>query len=67
MDRTTCQWRPFYATRSGVEGTIYEFTNGHQARRSCYHGCRTRHVQHALTGIAINMECLAPRATRHPH
>ncbi len=36
-----------------------EFINGHQARRSRYHGIRKTHVQHILTGIAINIERLA--------
>ncbi|MEI5035880.1 transposase [Streptomyces sp. S1A(2023)] len=59
-------WRRLYATRSGVEGTIREFINGHQARRSRYHGHRKTHVQHVLTGIAINIERLASRTTRRP-
>ncbi|MFE2056663.1 transposase [Streptomyces sp. NPDC059446] len=61
------QWRRLHATRSGVEGTICEFINGHRARRSRYHGHRKTHVQHVLTGIAINIERLASRTTRHPH
>ncbi|MEU9778840.1 transposase [Streptomyces sp. NPDC047968] len=71
LTRCTAQvrrpWKRLYATRSGVEGTICEFTNGHQARRSRYHGIRKSHVQHILTGIAINIERLASRTTRHPH
>ncbi|MGW5640883.1 transposase [Streptomyces sp. NPDC003832] len=42
-----------YATRSGVEGTICEFVNGHQARRSRYHGLRKTHVQHVLERGAV--------------
>ncbi|WP_435215391.1 transposase [Streptomyces sp. bgisy034] len=49
------------STRSGVEGTICEFANGLQARRSRYHGLHKTHVQHVLTGIAINLERLASR------
>jgi transposase len=66
-DQQDPQWRRLYAIRSGVEGTICEFINGHQARRSRYHGLRKTHVQHVLTGIAINIERLASRASRHPH
>ncbi|MEU5282639.1 transposase [Streptomyces sp. NPDC020755] len=60
------QGRRLYANRSGVEGTICEFINGYQARRSRYHGHRKTHVQHVLTGIAINIERLAARTTRRP-
>jgi transposase len=66
-DQQDSQWRRLYATRSGVEGTICEFINGHRARRSRYHGHRKTHLQHVLTGIAINIERLASRTTRHPH
>ncbi|MFE9341394.1 IS1182 family transposase [Streptomyces sp. NPDC007063] len=66
-DQQDSQWRRLYATRSGVEGTICEFVNGHRARRSRYHGLSKTHVQHVLTGIAINIERLAQRTTRHPH
>ncbi|MFP8963103.1 transposase [Streptomyces nanhaiensis] len=45
--------RRLYATRSGVEGTICGFINGHRARRSRYHGHRKTHLQHVLTGTAI--------------
>ncbi|MEU7314319.1 transposase [Streptomyces sp. NPDC007083] len=65
-DQQDSQRRRLYATRSGVEGTICEFVNGHRARRSRYHGLSKTHVQHVLTGIAINNECLAQRTTRHP-
>ncbi|MDL5199798.1 transposase [Streptomyces sp. ALI-76-A] len=37
-DQQDPQWKRLYATRSGVEGSICEFINGHQARRSRYHG-----------------------------
>ncbi|MDT0382664.1 transposase [Streptomyces sp. DSM 42041] len=66
-DQQDSQWRRLYATRSGVEGTLCEFINGHRARRSRYNGHRKTHVQHVLTGIAINIERLASRTTRHPH
>jgi Transposase DDE domain len=66
-DQQDPKWRRLYSTRSGVEGTICEFVNGHQARRSRYHGLRKTHVQHILTGIAINIERLASRAPQHPH
>ncbi|MFE3121872.1 IS1182 family transposase [Streptomyces hydrogenans] len=66
-DQQDRQWKQLYATRSGVEGTICELVNGHQARRSRYHGLRKTHVQHVLTGIAINIERLASRAPAHAH
>ena len=71
-DQQDLQWRRLYTTRSGIEATICEFVNGHQARRSRYHGLRKTHVQPLLTGIAINIERLAahtpPRrqGPRHP-
>lgn len=58
------RWR---ICRSVASATICEFINEHRARRSRYHGhCKT-HVQHVLTGIAIDIERLASRTTRHPH
>ncbi|MCD0486487.1 IS1182 family transposase [Streptacidiphilus sp. ASG 303] len=66
-DQQDQQWKRLYATRSGVEGTIGELVNGHQARRSRYHGLRKTHVQHVLTGIAINIERLASRAPLRAH
>ncbi|MET8968539.1 transposase [Streptomyces hydrogenans] len=66
-DQQDRQWKQLYATRSGVEGTICELVNGHQARRSRYQGLRKTHVQHVLTGIAINIERLASRAPAHAH
>ncbi|WP_234315188.1 IS1182 family transposase [Streptomyces globisporus] len=64
-DQQDPHWKRLYATRSGVEGTICELANAHRARRSRYHGHGKTHVQHILTGIAINIERLASRA--HPH
>ncbi|MER5996487.1 IS1182 family transposase [Streptomyces viridosporus] len=66
-DQQDLHWKRLYATRSGVEGTICELANAHRARRSRYHGHRKTHVQHVLTGIAINIERLASRRPRHPH
>ncbi|WP_079175168.1 transposase [Streptomyces malaysiense] len=66
------QWRRLCSARSGVEGTICGFVDGHQARRSRHHGLRKTHVQHVLTGIAVNLERLASRTSprrqgpRHP-
>jgi transposase len=56
------EWRRTYAVRSGVEGTVCELVNGHRARRSRYHGLAKTHVQHVLTGIAINIERLWSQA-----
>jgi hypothetical protein len=64
-DQQDPHWRRLYATRSGVEGTICELVNAHQARRSRYHDHRKTHVQHILTGTAINLERLASRAHLH--
>ncbi|MFB8034643.1 transposase [Streptomyces sp. NPDC056004] len=66
-DQQDRQWRQLYATRSGAEGVICQLVNGHQARRSRYHGLRKTHVQHVLTGIAINIERLASKAPAHAH
>ncbi|MEV6730608.1 transposase [Streptomyces sp. NPDC051364] len=68
-DQHNPQWQRRCAARSGVEGTICEFVNGHRARRGRYHGVAKTHVQHVLTAIAINLERLAthaPPATEHP-
>ncbi|MER7535922.1 transposase, partial [Streptomyces sp. NPDC097704] len=64
-DQQDPRWKQLYATRSGIEGTICELVNAHHARRGRYHGHRKTHVQHVLTGIAINIQRLASRA--HPH
>ncbi|MFE9940894.1 transposase, partial [Streptomyces hirsutus] len=66
-DRQDPHWKRLCATRSGVEGTICELVNAHRARRGRYHGHHKTHVQHVLTGIAINIERLASRAAEHLH
>ncbi|MEN8652233.1 transposase [Streptomyces sp. 21So2-11] len=52
-----CQRR--YAARSGIEGTVNEFVNGHQMRRFRYRGITKAHVQHVFTAIAINIKRLS--------
>ncbi|MFD0071046.1 transposase [Streptomyces sp. NPDC127166] len=64
-DQQDPRWKRLCTTRSGVEGTIREPAEAHRARRSRHHGHGKTHVQHVLTGIAINIERLASRA--HPH
>ncbi|MGW4126010.1 transposase [Nocardia sp. NPDC004711] len=52
-------WRQRYAVRSGIEGTVCEFANGHGMRRCRYRGQAKAHVQHVLTAIAVNIERLS--------
>ncbi|WP_437099872.1 transposase [Streptomyces sp. enrichment culture] len=73
-DQQDPRWKRLYATRSSIEGTICELVNAHRAHRSRYHGHRKTHIQHVLTGIAINIERLAsrppqplPRPPKDPH
>ena len=56
-------WLRTYGTRSGVEGTIAEFTGGHKARRCRYRGHAKTHTQHVLTAVAINVERLHAHET----
>ncbi|CAL9651465.1 hypothetical protein C1708_33355 [Streptomyces sp. DH-12] len=65
-DQQDPRWKRLYATRSSIEGTICELVNAHRAHRSRYHGHRKTHIQHVLTGIAINIERLASRAHHRP-
>lgn len=58
-DQQDSAWRRLYASRSGAEGTIAEFTGGHQARHCRYRGQAKAHVQHVLTAIAVNIERLS--------
>jgi hypothetical protein len=55
----TRTWRKLYASRSGAEGTIAEFTGGHRARHCRYRGPAKAHVQHVLTAIAVNIQRLS--------
>ncbi|MFE2996829.1 transposase, partial [Nocardia sp. NPDC059246] len=52
-------WRQRYAVRSGIEGTVCEFANGHGMRQCRYRGQTKAHVQHVLTAIAVNIERLS--------
>jgi Transposase DDE domain len=58
-DQQDPAWRKLYASRSGAEGTIAEFTGGHRARRCRYQGLAKTHVQHVLTALAVNVERLS--------
>jgi len=58
-DQKDPAWRKLYASRSGAEGTIAEFTAGHRARRCRYQGLANTHVQHVLTALAVNVERLS--------
>ncbi|MEU5304213.1 IS1182 family transposase [Streptomyces noursei] len=58
-EQQTPEWKTRYAVRSGVEGTVNEFAHGHGMRRCRYRGQDKVHVQHVLTAIAINIECLS--------
>src|ERR1044072_4555392 len=48
-----------YAVRSGGEGTVNELAHGHGLRRCRYRGQNKAHLQHVLTGIAVDIERLS--------
>ncbi|MFE7838727.1 transposase [Streptomyces sp. NPDC057474] len=58
-DQQDTNWRRLYGLRSGAEGTIEEFADGHRGRRCRYRGLAKTHVQHVLTALAINVERLS--------
>ncbi|MFF7888147.1 transposase [Streptomyces sp. NPDC020794] len=58
-DQQDTDWRRLYGLRSGAEGTIEEFADGHRGRRCRYRGLARTHVQHVLTALAINVERLS--------
>lgn len=64
-------WHKRYAVRCGIEGTICEFTHGHDMRHRRYHGQPKAHLQHVLTAIAANVERLSRQPpgerTHHDH
>jgi len=51
-------WHKRYAVRSGIEGTVCEFTHGHGMRHCRYRGQPKAHLQHVLTAIAAGIERL---------
>jgi len=51
--------RRLYGLRSGAEGSIEDFVDGHRGRRCRYPGLAETHVQHVLTALAINVERLS--------
>ncbi|MDV9198576.1 transposase [Streptomyces sp. Wh19] len=57
-DQQDPDWRRLYGLRSGAEGSIEEFVDGHRGRRCRYRGLAKTHVQHVLTALAINVERL---------
>lgn len=58
-DQQDADWRRLYRLRSGAEGTIEEFADGHRGRRCRDQGLAKTHVQHVLTALAINVERLS--------
>jgi hypothetical protein len=58
-DQQDPDWRRLYGLRSGAEGSIEEFVDGHRGRRCRYRGLAKTHVQHVLTALAINVERLS--------
>ncbi|MGX1545917.1 hypothetical protein [Streptomyces adustus] len=42
-----------YGLRSGAEGSIEEFVDGHRGRRCRHRDLAKRHVQHVLTALAM--------------
>ncbi|WP_093872152.1 transposase [Streptomyces sp. TLI_105] len=52
-------WRRLYGLRSGAEGSIEEFVDGHRGRRCRYRGLAKTRAQHVLTALAINVERLS--------
>ncbi|MEU9190748.1 transposase [Streptomyces sp. NPDC048484] len=58
-DQQDRDWRRLYRRRSGAEGTIEEFADGHHGRRCRYRVLAKPHVQHVLTALAINVERLS--------
>ncbi|WP_282689613.1 transposase [Streptomyces sp. CC216C] len=58
-EQQTPEWKTRYAVRSGVEGTVNEFTHGHGMRHCRYRGQGKAHIQHVLTAIAVNIERLS--------
>ncbi|WP_449203877.1 IS1182 family transposase [Streptomyces sp. HJ7] len=55
-EQETHQWKARYGMRAGIESTINEFVNGHGMRQCRYRSADKAHVQHVLTGIAVNLE-----------
>jgi hypothetical protein len=45
--------------RSGIEGAVCEFANGHGMRHCRYRGQAKAHLQHVLTAAAVNIERLS--------
>ncbi|MEV6587032.1 transposase [Streptomyces acidicola] len=63
-EQRTPEWKARYAARSGVEGPINEFAQGHGIHRCRYRGQPKAHLQHVLTAIAVNIERLSGRDPR---
>ena len=58
-DQQDPAWHKRYAVRSGIEGTVGEFANGHGMRHCRYRGQPKAHLQHVLTAIAASIERLS--------
>jgi hypothetical protein len=67
-DQQDPAWHKRYAVRSGIEGTVCEFAQGHGMRHCRYRGQPKAHLQHVLTAIAVNIERLSqlPRGENCP-
>ncbi|MEU7688175.1 transposase [Streptomyces spectabilis] len=58
-EQKTPEWKTRYAVRSGVAGTVHEFTHGHNMHYCRYRGQRSIHIQDVLAALAINIEHLS--------
>ncbi len=52
----TKEFKELYRRRAGIEGTIGQAANAKGARRTRYRGLVRTHLQHLMTGAAINLE-----------
>jgi hypothetical protein len=54
-EQATDAWRERYAHRAGIEGTIVQATRRSDLHQARYRGLAKTHLQHMLTGLAVNL------------
>jgi transposase len=67
QQQQTADWKTRYNRRAGIEGTLSQGVNAFGLRRSRYMSLAKTHLQHVLTGAAINVVRMVAWLQGQPH
>lgn len=67
QQQQTTEWQQRYNQRAGIEGTLSQGIHCFGLRRTRYVGLAKTHLQHVLTGIAMNITRIVSWLVGIPH